>query len=162
MAPQGYIVIDEVGTVPICFVPERLQDTYPVMYADQVILSRSEPWRAYGSGGPRIVSFDLIFIAVSDVQREVIDNVRMIRAGMYPRYGGAVLPPPLATVVFGTWFRIRGIIKDAQITWGNPWQNPSGGSIIGPMRADVRVTIEEVSPRPRQMGEVAGAFPRHV
>ena len=135
------------GTTSVRFqgVPNDFSEQKSATWNSTDIIGRSEPIRSYSSSTPRTVSLNLDFHASLDqgdggTAGELENKILFFRSLVYPEYGaGSIKPPETVLFKFGTWFAMRAVAVDVNVSYPGPYEIPT----LRPLFAQVAISLEE-------------------
>ncbi|RMD47719.1 MAG: hypothetical protein D6834_00270 [Aquificota bacterium] len=118
-------------------------------YNTEETLGRSEGYLIYANSSNKTISFSIGFYFDNPEKTHQIKQ--KFESLVYPsKQGNIPIPPPPVLLVWGNYYKIRGVVKSFQATPNNRWSLKYGL----PYGIDINLEIVEVNLKPKYHKEV--------
>jgi hypothetical protein len=142
------VLIDLTGTGNTVFeyFPASVSEEKQADYGMVDVIARSEPVIGYAHSGVRTCNLEIMFVAYSNVQADVVTKVDFVRSFVYPDYAtGGPLPPHIAYLALGDILQMRCVCQSFKVDYDAPYTATPAAL---PMIARVSTTWYEVATLP--------------
>ena len=118
-------------------------------YNIEEVIGRSEGYPVFSNSSNKTISFSIGFwFDKPDETKKIKERFESL---VYPdKKGNIPLPPPPVLLVWGNFYKIRGVITSFQATPNNKWNIKAGL----PYGIDINLEMMEVSEKPKYHSEV--------
>lgn len=134
--------------VPFQLMPDEVGHSKSVNWQDQEVMGRAYPLKGYGNSSARSIALNLQFVRDMGIKflTATAGEVKVVKVAdwfmsfMYPSTVGLISPPHPVYVQIGQMIKMKGVIKDVNVSFLPPWYYPEEIGII----CNVQCNIEEI------------------